>query len=121
MAAVTGFGGAFVRARDPESLHAWYELHLGLVKNHGSFAFPAPPPPEPVVFALFGHDDEYFPAAQNVMLNLRVDDLDGVLDRLTAAGVPVDPRRESYDFGRFGWVTDPEGNRVELWQPVLGD
>ncbi|MGB7168991.1 MAG: VOC family protein [Acidobacteriaceae bacterium] len=52
------------------------------------------------------------------MLNLQVDDLDAVLDGLIAAGVSVDPKRESFDYGRFGWFTDPEGNRVELWQPL---
>jgi predicted enzyme related to lactoylglutathione lyase len=50
--------------------------------------------------------------------NLQVDDLDGVLDRLIAEGVTVDPKRESYDFGKFGWPTDPDGNRIELWQPL---
>jgi predicted enzyme related to lactoylglutathione lyase len=52
------------------------------------------------------------------MINLQVDDLDGVLDRLVIEGVTVDEKRESYDFGKFGWITDPEGNRVELWQPA---
>ena len=52
------------------------------------------------------------------MINLQVDDLDGVLDRLKAEGVTVDANRETYDFGKFGWITDPEGNRVELWQPM---
>jgi len=52
------------------------------------------------------------------MINLQVDDLDGVLDRLIDEGVTVDPKHESYDFGKLGWITDPEGNRVELWQPV---
>jgi predicted enzyme related to lactoylglutathione lyase len=55
------------------------------------------------------------------MINLQVDDLDGVLDRLIADGVTVDEKRESYDFGKFGWITDPEGNRVELWQPIAND
>jgi predicted enzyme related to lactoylglutathione lyase len=58
------------------------------------------------------------PPPQQAMLNLRVDDLDTVLDRLTEAGVTVDPKRESYGFGRFGWFVDPEGNRVELWEPT---
>jgi predicted enzyme related to lactoylglutathione lyase len=71
-----------------------------------------------VVFAFFKQQDEYFPLAQKAMMNLHVDDLDGVLDRLAAEGVAVDPKRDSYDFGKFGWFTDPEGNRVELWQPV---
>ena len=119
MASVTGFGGAFVRAKDPEALYAWYERHLGLTRYEGSFAFAASTQRAQVVFAFFGQEDEYFPLAQKAMINLQVDDLDGVLDRLRAQGVTVDPRRESYDFGKFGWFTDPEGNRVELWQPVV--
>jgi predicted enzyme related to lactoylglutathione lyase len=118
MASITGFGGAFVRARDPKALYSWYERHLGLVRSEGSFAFPAPAQHPQVVFAFFGQADEYFPTTQNVMINLQVDDLDGVLDRLIEEGVTVDPKRESYDFGKFGWCTDPEGNRVELWQPA---
>ena len=118
MASIIGFGGAFVRANDPDALYQWYERHLGLVRAEGSFAFPAPAGGGQVVFALFGREDDYFPPGQPVMLNLQVDDLDGVLDRLIADGITVDPRRDSYDFGRFGWVTDPEGNRVELWQPA---
>jgi predicted enzyme related to lactoylglutathione lyase len=118
MASITGFGGAFIRANDPKTLYQWYERHLGLVKTDGAFAFPAPTKHPQVIFALFKQEDAYFPATQKVMINLQVDDLDGVLDRLTAEGVTVDPKRESYDFGKFGWVTDPEGNRVELWQPL---
>ena len=118
MASITGFGGAFIRANDPKALYEWYERHLGLVKSEGSFAFPAPTQHAQVVFALFGQEDQYFPTEQKAMINLQVDDLDGVLDRLIAEGVTVDPKRESYDFGRFGWFTDSEGNRVELWQPV---
>ena len=118
MASITGFGGAFIRANDPEALYGWYERHLGLMKSEGSFAFPASTQRDQVVFAFFGQDDKYFPTEQKAMINLQVDDLDGVLDRLIAEGVTVDPKRESYDFGRFGWCTDPEGNRVELWQPL---
>jgi predicted enzyme related to lactoylglutathione lyase len=118
MASITGFGGAFVRANDPEALYAWYERHLGLLRSEGTFAFPASKQRAQVVFAFFGQHDEYFPLAQKTMINLQVDDLDGVLDRLAGEGVAVDPKRESYDFGKFGWFTDPAGNRVELWQPV---
>ena len=118
MASVTGFGGAFIRVKDPKALYAWYERHLGLMKSEGAFAFPAPTQYTQVVFAFFKQEDEYFPTAQKAMINLQVDDLDGVLDRLIEEGVTVDPKRESYDFGKFGWVIDPEGNRVELWQPV---
>jgi predicted enzyme related to lactoylglutathione lyase len=118
MASITGFGGLFLRADDPDAQSAWYEQHLGLVRGRGAFSFPVTAGSAQVVFALFGRRDGYFPPAQPVMLNLQVDDLDGVLDRLIEEGVAVDPKRESYEFGRFGWVTDPEGNRVELWQPI---
>ncbi len=102
MAVITGFGGAFVRVNDPEALYKWYERHLGLTMSEGAYAFPYSTQRAQVVFAFFGQDDEYFPPAQKAMINLEVDDLDGVLDRLTAAGVTVDPNRESYDFGKFG-------------------
>ncbi len=118
MASVTGFGGIFLRAEDPKALYQWYEQHLGLVKAEGAFSFTPPKQHPHVVFALFKRDNAYFPPAQKAMINLQVDDLDAVLDRLTAQGVTVDPKRESYDFGKFGWITDPEGNRVELWQPL---
>ncbi len=121
MGSVTGFGGAFVRANDPEALYQWYEQHLGLKRSEGSFTFPASVQRAQVVFAFFKKDNGYFPTAQPTMINLQVDDLDGLLDRLTNAGVTVDPKRESYDFGKFGWFTDPEGNRVELWQPAADD
>ena len=118
MASVTGFGGAFIRANDPKALYAWYEQHLGLTRSHGSFSFPASAQRAQVVFAFFSQENAYFPTAQKAMINLQVADLDAVLDRLIQEGVTVDPKRESYDFGKFGWFTDPEGNRVELWQPA---
>ena len=120
MASITGFGGIFLRSADPKALYQWYEQHLGLVNSGGFYVFPAPAKQAQVIFSLFKPDNEYFPTAQKSMLNLQVDDLDGLLDRLMAEGVTVDPKRDSYDFGKFGWITDPEGNRVELWQP-LGD
>jgi predicted enzyme related to lactoylglutathione lyase len=121
MAAVTGFGGIFLRSDDPKALYQWYEQHLGLVKTEGAYAFPVPTQHAQVIFALFKKENEYFPSAQKAMMNLQVDDLDGLLDRLISAGVTVDPKRDSYDFGKFGWITDPEGNRVELWQPIAND
>ena len=121
MASIAGFGGAFLRAKDPEALYAWYERHLGLTRSSGCFQVPAAKQRAQVVFAFFSQEDAYFPTAQKAMINLQVDDLDGVLDRLIAEGVPVDPKRDSYSFGTFGWFTDPEGNRVDLWQPTEGD
>jgi predicted enzyme related to lactoylglutathione lyase len=118
MASVIGFGGIFLRADDPKALYAWYEQHLGLVKGGGAYGFPASQHEGQTIFALFKQDSDYFPAAQKAMLNLQVDDLDALLDRLIEEGVTVDPKRDSYDFGKFGWITDPAGNRVELWQPI---
>jgi predicted enzyme related to lactoylglutathione lyase len=121
MASITGFGGAFIRASDPDALYTWYEQHLGLTRGEGYFSFSASAQRAQIVFAFFGQEDEYFPQTQKAMVNLQVDDLDGVLDRLSNEGVAVDPKRESYDFGKFGWFTDPEGNRVELWEPAAAD
>ncbi len=121
MASVTGFGGAFLRAKDPKALYEWYEQHLGLTRHQGFFAFPASTQRSKIALSFFKHEDEYFPTAQQAMINFQVDDLDTLLDSLTASGVPVDPKRDSYGFGKFGWFTDPEGNRVELFQPVEGE
>lgn len=118
MAFIAGFGGAFIRAKDPGALYKWYEQHLGLQRSQGFFSFPAESQREQIVLTFFKQDDNYFPTSQPVMLNFQVDDLDKTLDHLIAAGVTVDPKRDSYDFGKFGWFTDPEGNRVEIWQPI---
>ncbi len=117
MARATGIGGAFLRANDPEALYAWYEKHLGLKRQHGSWMFEAEDQRGPVVVSFFKRGSDYFPTSQPAMLNFQVDDVDALLDALIAAGVEVDPKREKHEYGSFGWFTDPEGNRVELWQP----
>ena len=71
MAAVTGFGGAFLRVNDPEALYKWYEQHIGLKKSEGAYAFPAPTQHAQVVFAFFKQDDAYFPTSQKAMINCR--------------------------------------------------
>lgn len=119
MAQVTGMGGAFLRSADPKALYAWYEQHLGLQRQHGCFVFPPSGQRADMTVAFFPTGSDYFPPSQPAMLNFQVDDLDALLDGLIAAGVEVDPERASYDFGRFGWFKDPDGNRVELWQPVV--
>lgn len=120
MAKVVGLGGAFLRARDPQALYAWYEKHLGLARDEGAgcFLFPATEQKADAVVSFFPEQDKYWPPSQRAMLNFQVDDLNALLDALVAAGVEVDPKRDSYSFGRFGWFTDPEGNRVELYEPV---
>jgi predicted enzyme related to lactoylglutathione lyase len=117
MPQVTGLGGAFLRARDPQALYAWYAQNLGLPLSDGGFLFPAESHRGFVVVAFFPQAAAYFPVTQPAMLNFQVDDVDALLDQLVAAGVSVDPRRESTEYGKFGWFTDPEGNRVELYQP----
>jgi predicted enzyme related to lactoylglutathione lyase len=119
MAQVTGLGGAFLRARNPEALYAWYEKHLGIRRQHGSFTFEKETVSAATVVAFFPDDTDYFgPSGQAAMLNFRVDNLHALLDALQAAGVSVDPNREEYSYGKFGWFTDPEDNRVELWEPL---
>ena len=120
MAKVTGFGGAFLRVGDPAALYAWYEKHLGLARAEGAgcFMFSAAEQKADTVVAFFKEQDTYWPPSQRAMLNFQVDDVNAVLDALLAAGVEVDPKRDSYSYGRFGWFTDPEGNRVELYEPA---
>ena len=107
-----------MRAADPDKLYAWYEQHLGLKRTaDGAFAFFSEGPREMTVVAFFPIDTTYFgPSQQRCMLNLRVEDLDGVLEKLRTAGAQIDPKQENHEYGRFAWVNDPEGNRVELWQ-----
>jgi predicted enzyme related to lactoylglutathione lyase len=123
MAKVVGVGGVFLKARDPKALSAWYGTHLGVpTQDGGSLGFDGPESTGMTVFAHFPRDTTYFGGGeQEFMLNFRVDDLDGLLAQLEAVGVRIDPKREDYPYGRFGWIWDPEGNRIELWQPSNED
>ncbi len=116
MERVLGIGGVFFRSRDPEALGAWYREHLGLPVEEGPYAmFQAE---GQTLWSPFPADTDYFgPGGKQFLLNFRVADLDAMLDQLRAAGVDVDDRVEDSEHGRFGWFADPEGNRVELWQP----
>jgi predicted enzyme related to lactoylglutathione lyase len=120
MGKVVGVGGIFLKARDPKALSKWYAEHLGVpVMDGGAMGFDGPETAGMTVFAHFPADTNYFGGGeQQTMVNFRVDDLNGLLDTLTAAGVRVDPKREDHGYGLFGWIWDPEGNRVELWQPA---
>src|ERR1700742_1857850 len=102
MAQITGLGGAFVRVENPEALYTWYERHLGLTREHGSFTFSAASQRASLAVSFFPKASKYFPPEQPAMLNFQVDDSDAVLDKLSAAGVMVDPKRETYEYGRFG-------------------
>jgi predicted enzyme related to lactoylglutathione lyase len=119
MAKAVGVGGIFLKARDPKSLSAWYSEHLGIPVQYGaSLVFEGPESAGTTVFSHFPETTDYLgEAAQRAMVNFRVDDLDELLKQLAAAGVRIDPKRDEASFGKFAWIWDPEGNRVELWQP----
>jgi predicted enzyme related to lactoylglutathione lyase len=125
MARVTGIGGVFLRARDPKSLSAWYVKHLGIqLADYGGATFlwsdEIPATTGMTTWSLFPENTTHFGSGtQQAMINYRVDDLDALLAQLAAANVTIDPKRDEYDFGRFAWITDPEGNRIELWQPLV--
>ena len=117
MERVLGIGGYFVRAADPAALAAWYRECLGLdVDAHGVWRQGE----GPTVFAAFDPDTDYFGSRdQQTMLNFRVRDLDAMLAQLRDKGADVAGEPEEMEgVGRFGWVTDPEGNRIELWEPA---
>jgi predicted enzyme related to lactoylglutathione lyase len=114
---VLGVGGFFFRANDPETLAAWYREHLGVGAAEGEWTWAAQG--GPLVFAPFPAGTDYWAGDKQVLLNLRVSDLAGLLDELRAAGVDVITRDEWDDpqTGSFARVHDPEGNPVELWEP----
>jgi len=121
---VLGVGGVFFRSPDPARLARWYKDALGLEieawgTTHGTSFSPAAMPKNSfTVWSTFAADTEYFgPSGQSFMINLVVDDLDAALENVKKAGGQVIPEKEEHDFGRFGWIVDPDGNRVELWEP----
>lgn len=116
---VTGIGGFFFRAQDPDLLRRWYAEHLGVgTGEHGAWETAA----GPSVFAPFPQASEDLPAGRAWMLNLRVEGLDDLLAGLATAGVEVvtDPDWDVPGVGRFARLRDPEGNPVELWEPDDG-
>ncbi|MDX1534643.1 MAG: VOC family protein [Thermoplasmata archaeon] len=121
---VTGIGGVFFKAENPDRLKAWYVRHLGLPsREDGNVMFDLQDEGESpragyTVWSPFPQDTDYFePSEAPFMINYRVADLDRLLDQLRAEGVEVEDRVEEYPYGRFAWVMDPEGNRIELWEP----
>ena len=124
MAKVTGIGGIFFKARDVDALRSWYAEQLSVpLEEWGSWDFPWRDRENPervgkTVWGPFPADTDYFaPSDSPFMFNFRVDDLDAMLTQLRAAGVSVEDKIEEYEYGKFGWIIDPEGNKVELWEP----
>lgn len=121
MKRVTGIGGIFFKANNPKELAAWYEKHLGIDfggKVYADFQFQEREKGS-IAFSLFGADTTYFePSAKEFMINLRVENLNELLKVLREEGVHVFDETEDGDYGKFGWILDIEGNKIELWQPI---
>ncbi len=117
MGKVIGLGGIFARCADPAETRAWYARHLGVATDDYGATF-AQAAGAQTVWSPFKPDSDYFPAAQAFMINFIVDDLDALLAQLAADGIACvgAPMTESY--GKFAWITDCDGRKIELWQPV---
>lgn len=118
---VTGVGGVFVKSKDPKALAAWYRDVLGMdVKPWGgaALAYDAPGHPSKLAWSAFPEKSGYMaPSTREFMLDLAVDDMDAIVARLTANGVTILKRDDSDASGRFAWILDPDGTKIELWQP----
>ena len=126
MERVIGVGGIFFKSQDPEKLREWYRKHLGfevedwggVIFQEGTGASLAPRRQFHIVWSPFQADTEYFaPSEKPFMINFRIHDLHAFLAQLRTAGVQVDEKTEESEFGKFGWLMNPEGNRIELWEP----
>lgn len=125
MKRVTGIGGIFFKSKDPKALGEWYKTHLGLdVADWGGAAFRwggADSPSGTTIWSPFKADTSYFaPSEASFMINYRVEDLHALLAVLRAEGCNVVDKVDESEYGKFGWVIDPDGNKIELWQPPEG-
>ncbi len=122
---VTGIGGVFIKAKDPAKLRAWYKTHLGIdVQAWGGTAFSwvdaSGTPVKGKTAWMVGDGSNFAPSDAPYMINYRVADLTALMKLLREEGCNIVDKVEQSDFGSFGWVMDPEGNKVELWQPPAG-
>ena len=124
MGRVTGIGGIFFQAKDPMMLRAWYKEHLGIdVQDWGGTAFSwvdedGNPVGGTTIWSIASAESgDFAPSKSSFMINYRVDDLASLLQSLREEGCEVLERTEDSELGKFGWVMDPEGNKLELWQP----
>lgn len=127
MKRVTGIGGIFFQAKDPIALRAWYQKHLDIdVQEWGGTAFTwtdgtGNPTNGTTVWSIgAASGDNFAPSTSTFMINYRVEDLAALLQALREDGCNVLEKTDDSEFGKFGWVMDPEGNKVELWQPPEG-
>jgi len=127
MKRVTGIGGVFFKSPDPKALSEWYRVHLGVdIGPWGGAAFDWSGPDNPggkgtTAWNVFKADTDYFaPSTSNFMINYRVADLHGLLAALREEGCRVEDKVDDSEYGKFGWVLDLDGNKVELWEPPQG-
>jgi catechol 2,3-dioxygenase-like lactoylglutathione lyase family enzyme len=118
---ITGIGGVFIKAKDPKALAAWYRDVLGMplaAWGGAALRLDAPGHPPAAGWSAFPASSSYFaPSTTPFMINYAVDDMDALVARMHAKGVEVLKRQDDDANGRFAWVLDPEGNKVELWEP----
>lgn len=119
---VTGLGGFFFKTKDPDAIKYWYKEHLGIPVDQYGWTFwwkDENGNKCSTQWSPFKEDTNYFsPSDKPFMMNFRVADLEGLLEVLRDEGVTVVGDMETYDYGKFGWILDPEGNKIELWEPV---
>ena len=119
---VTGIGGMFFKSKNPSQIKDWYAKHLGFDANeYGvSFAWKDEDGKDCTTqWSAFKEDTKYFePSQKDFMFNYRVENLEELLKILSEEGVTIIGQMETYDYGKFGWILDPEGNKIELWEPI---
>ncbi|HWZ30929.1 MAG TPA: VOC family protein [Bryobacteraceae bacterium] len=120
---ILGIGGVFFKSPNRDQMREWYSKHLGLADKGQGAMLPwrerdDPQKEHATVWTVFPTSTNYFPATQPFMINYIVDDMDALLDRLKQEGVKIDPKRMDESYGRFAWIYDSDGNKIELWQPA---
>ena len=119
---ILGIGGVFFKSANRDQMREWYAKHLGLADKGGGAMLPWREHDDPqkehvTVWTIFPNSTDYFSPGQPFMVNYIVDDMDALLGRLKQEGVKIDPKRMDESYGRFAWIYDPDGNKIELWQP----
>jgi catechol 2,3-dioxygenase-like lactoylglutathione lyase family enzyme len=120
---ILGIGGIFFKSANRDQMREWYSKHLGLADKGQGVMLPwrerdDPQKEHATVWTIFPASTEYFSPGQPFMINYIVDDMDALLDRLKQEGVKIDPKRMDESYGRFAWIYDSDGNKIELWQPI---
>jgi catechol 2,3-dioxygenase-like lactoylglutathione lyase family enzyme len=120
---ILGIGGIFFRSANRDQTREWYSKHLGLDDKGSGAMLPwrehdDPQKEQVTVWTIFSASSNYFPATQPLMIDYIVDDMDTLLDRLKKEGVKIDDKHMDESYGRFAWIYDSDGNKIELWQPL---